>query len=172
MIFIDVKRHCGHSELLGCARALAQRPRVFALPDGETVAPGYHVTEVTHASYQSVDCGGQQDAWQQIIVQLKGPSACDAPEHISVSKFLAIYRRVAASVSLAGENELRVEYSDAARAAVLYQVEGLEPDGDTLRVRRAAGGLQATRGAGPIGTSCPSPPAADPRTRPRRMRYA
>lgn len=113
-------------------------PLVFELPDGGAVAPGYHVTEVTHASYRSMDCGGQQSAWQETLVQLKGPSACDAPEHMPAGKFLAIYRRAAASVPVGLENELRVEYGDADRAAVRYRVEGLEPDGGALRVRLAA----------------------------------
>ncbi len=114
---------------------------VFELPGGFRVAPGYHVTEVTHASFQSMDCGGRANAWRQTVVQLKGPSSCDAPEFMPVGKFLSIYRRAAQSVPVRSEDELRLEYGDPERPAVHYHVAGLEAEGDALLVRLQAPGV-------------------------------
>ena len=114
---------------------------VFELPGGFRLEPGYHVTEVAHASYQSMDCGGQANAWRETVVQLKGPSACGEPEFMRVGKFLAIYCRVAASVPVGGEDDLRLEYGDAERPAVRYHVAGLEADAGELLVRLASPGV-------------------------------
>lgn len=124
---------------------------VFELPDGHRVAPGYHVTEVTHASFQSMDCGGRQHAWRQTIVQLKGPSRRDEPLFMPVSKFLVIYRRVAASVPVREEDELRIEYADSERPAVAYKIGGFSEEPGALVVRLAAPGVSCKPQAQRVG---------------------
>lgn len=38
---------------------------------GREVRPGYHVTEVKAGSFQTLDCGGNPDAWQETILQVE-----------------------------------------------------------------------------------------------------
>lgn len=123
---------------------LAQHPDkglVFEYGEGQRVAPGYHVTEVMSVSYASMDCGGQANAWRETVVQLMDPGSKDEPAFMPVKKFLSIYNRVAASVAVEGEAELRFEYGNAARPAVHYHVGRLEVEGENLVVRLAPPGV-------------------------------
>lgn len=123
---------------------LAQHPDkglVFEYDTGQRVAPGYHVTEVMSVSYESMDCGGQANAWRETVVQLMDPSSKDEPEFMPVKKFLSIYNRVVASVAVQGEAELRFEYGNPARPAVHYHVEQLVVEGDKLVVRLTPPGV-------------------------------
>lgn len=108
---------------------------VFEYGQGRRVAPGYHVTEIMSVSYESMDCGGQANAWRQTVVQLMDPGSQDKPEYMRVKKFLSIYNRVAASVAVEGEAEVRFEYGNPATPAAHYHVEGVEVEGENLVVR-------------------------------------
>lgn len=108
-------------ELLNTLALYPDRPLVFEA-DGQRVALGYHVTEVMNVTYEGMDCGGQASFWRETVVQLMGPGPGDKPEFMTVQKFLSIYNRVAASVPVWDEAEIRFEYGDAARPAVRYHV--------------------------------------------------
>ncbi|MFH3639952.1 DUF6428 family protein, partial [Acinetobacter baumannii] len=73
-------------------------------------------------SYARLGCGGQANAWRETVVQLMDPGPKDKPEFMPVKKFLSIYERVAASVAVEGEAEVRFEYGNPARPAVHYHV--------------------------------------------------
>ncbi|PZA05936.1 hypothetical protein EWH23_09585 [Meiothermus sp. PNK-Is4] len=123
---------------------LAQHPDkvlVFEYDTGQRVAPGYHVTEIMNVTYESMDCGGQANAWRETVVQLMDPSPKDKPEFMPVKKFLSIYNRVAASVAVEGEAEVRFEYGNPARPAMRYHVGRLEVEGEKLVVRLTPPGV-------------------------------
>lgn len=127
-------------ELLNTLAMHPDRPLVFEV-DGQTVAPGYHVTEVMNVTYESMDCGGRANFWRETVVQLMGPGPADPPEFMTVQKFLGIYRRVAASVPVRDEAEIRFEYGDAARPAVHYHVGQVGLRGAYLVVRLSPPGV-------------------------------
>ncbi len=120
-------------ELLDTLALHPDKPLVFEA-SGQRVSPGYHVTEVMNVTYESMDCGGQANFWRETVVQLMGPGAGDKPEFMTVQKFLSIYRRVAASLPVRGEAEIRFEYGDAARPAVHYHVGQVALEGAHLLV--------------------------------------
>ncbi|RIH87152.1 DUF6428 family protein [Calidithermus roseus] len=123
---------------------LAQHPDkglVFEYAEGRRVAPGYHVTEIMNVTYESMDCGGQANAWRETVVQLMDPSPKDKPKFMPVKKFLSIYNRVAASVAVQGEAEVRFEYGNAAMPAVHYHVGQIEAEGEELVVRLTPPGV-------------------------------
>jgi len=75
------------------------------------------------------------------VVQLMDPGSKDKPEFMPVKKFLSIYNRVAASVAVQGEAEVRFEYGNLARPAIHYHVEQIEVEGDKLVVRLTPPGV-------------------------------
>lgn len=145
-------------EFLNQLEGHPQKPLVFEYGGGKTVAPGYHVTEVMNLTYETVDCGGQANFWRETVVQLQGPGSKDEPEFMRTDKFLGIYHRVAASVPVRPDSEMRLEYGDSETPAVHYHVGSVETEGEAVIVRLSPPGVTckaADRRAG--ASSCCGP---------------
>ena len=114
--------------------ALRQRPDdrlVFVNAAGDAVRAGYHLTEIKAAHFDTVDCGGQTNGWNETIVQLWVPAETD-DEYMPAGKFLSIFDRVTRMIPLETEAEVRVEYGDENFSPSLYHVEAVtREDGDT-----------------------------------------
>lgn len=108
-------------------RAKADQQVVFQLDQKVLVETGYHVTEVKAVTYNTMDCGGVADQWEETVIQLWNPGDEPEREYMTVKKFLSIYDRVAGHVPVSDGAELRFEYGDMHRAAASYYVERLEP---------------------------------------------
>ena len=88
--------------------------------DGKSVriGAGYHVTEVRAANVRAVDCGAQEDAWAETVVQLWVPEGAEGA-FMSAQKFLDILERVTANVPVTENADVRVEYGDAGAPLLL-----------------------------------------------------
>lgn len=129
--------------LLGVLRAGPQLPLEFHLHGEVLVGPGYHVTEVKAVTIEAMDCGGQADAWRETVIQLKDGSAREAGEgFMTTRKFLGIYDRVAKSVPVRGEAEVRFEYGNSTLPAMQYHVTHVEPQGGRVIVHLRTPGVQ------------------------------
>jgi Family of unknown function (DUF6428) len=100
---------------------------VLQLDEVPLVAAGYHVTELKAVTYNTMDCGGVADKWEETVIQLWNPGDEPEREYMTVRKFLAIYKRVAEHIPVSCDAELRFEYGDKRRPAASYHVERLEP---------------------------------------------
>jgi hypothetical protein len=87
--------------------------------DGNTIKPGYHVTEVKAGHFSALDCGANPEAWSEIFVQL-----WDVDEggrtHMAAGKFATIIRKVSEHVGLDGSAKLTFEVSDGVRPMQLF----------------------------------------------------
>lgn len=101
---------------------------------GQRIQPGYHVTEIKAASFRSLDCGARPQQWEETIVQLW--DVADKPEqgHMSVRKFMGIWRKVDGDVGLNGETEIKFEWGDAATPAVHFVFDALRVEDDAVVV--------------------------------------
>ncbi len=115
------------------------RALVFDL-DGRQIQPGYHVTELKAATFETMDCGGQGNLWHETIVQLMPSPAEKDRGHMKVEKFMSIYNRVSGSVPVRPMAEIRFEYGDDGEPAIQYHVRGFDLEADALIVR-----LESTR---------------------------
>ena len=102
--------------------------------DGESIHSGYHLTELKAASFETVDCGGQKNQWNETIVQLWVPDEGD-DDFMTAQKFLSIYDKVSGMVALDDEAELRFEYGDENFAPSNYHVERVTNDKRAIRVQ-------------------------------------
>jgi hypothetical protein len=123
-------------DLLHAARPDQQL--VFQLDQAPLVAAGYHVTELKAVTYNTMDCGGVADKWEETVIQLWNSGDDPEREHMTVRKFLAIYERVAKHIPVSYDAELRFEYGDELRSATSYHVEGLESRGTLVLVHLRA----------------------------------
>ncbi|GMA16122.1 GNAT family N-acetyltransferase [Deinococcus metallilatus] len=135
--------HTSTAALLDALRAQPQRPLEFWLHGNLLVGPGYHVTEVKAVTIEAMDCGGRADAWRETVIQLKDGNAQEVQAgFMSTRKFLAIYDRVARSVPVRGEAEVRFEYGNSALPAMQYRVTHVEPQAERVIVHLRTPGVQ------------------------------
>jgi len=106
---------------------------IFADRDGHTVPSGYHLTELKAASFETVDCGGQTNRWQETIVQLWVPSHAD-DEYMTTAKFLKIFDKVNGMIPRDVDAEIRVEYGDNNFFPSTYHVRSVTHDQTATRV--------------------------------------
>lgn len=110
---------------------------VFQLHGETLVHEGYHVTEVKAVTVEAMDCGGRASEWRETVVQLWNGGGKEERGLMTVEKFLDIYGKVARSVPVHGEAELRFEYGDAKNPTIQYQVGGIEAHGGRVLVHLA-----------------------------------
>jgi len=107
---------------------------------GREAQSGYHVTEVKAGSFQTLDCGGNPDAWQETILQVEDiPS--DGKPQMTAGKFAAILGQVDRKVRLNHEARLTIEIGRPGEPMSVFDVADLSINDNravlTLRVRAA-----------------------------------
>ncbi|MFN2541092.1 MAG: DUF6428 family protein [Chthoniobacterales bacterium] len=119
------------NEFISALRAAPDNQLVFVDLDGHVVHRGYHLTELKAASFETVDCGGQTNRWQETIVQLWVPA--EAEDHYMLAgKFLNIFDKVRGLIPLNIDTEVRVEYGDQNIFPSVYHVRSVtQSDGMT-----------------------------------------
>ena len=99
-------------DFIGRLREAPAKQLVFTDSDDATIHGGYHLTELKAASFDTVDCGGQKNQWNETIVQLWIPEDEGNGEFMTAAKFLSIYDKVARLIPLDPTAEIRFEYGD------------------------------------------------------------
>ena len=85
---------------------------LFEYTSGQLVGANYHITEVKHVSVDSVDCGGQIDAWNETIIQLwESPS--ELGKYMTSHKALEILNTVGKIKTYDLNSEVKIEYSNS-----------------------------------------------------------
>jgi Family of unknown function (DUF6428) len=107
---------------------------VFVNPEGDTIHGGYHLTEIKAAKFDTVDCGGQKNRWNETILQLWVPSHEATQEFMTAGKFLSIYDRVSRMINVDPAAEVRFEYGDENFFPSNYDVESITEATAELRV--------------------------------------
>ena len=120
-------------EFIGKLRAAQGKRLIFANSDGDAVHPGYHLTEIKAALFDTVDCGGQVNRWPETIFQLWVPENA-GDEDMKADKFVRIYEKVRASIPLDEKAEVRIEYGDQNFFPSLYRVDSISAGKGMLRV--------------------------------------
>ena len=102
--------------------------------EGQTIHPGYHVTEIQHASVNALDCGSGNEQWQEITVQLMDGSALFKGEHMSCGKFIGIISKAIESLSY-DENTLTfIEFAPNNGGLRKFVIDSIEPSEEQVIV--------------------------------------
>ncbi|MEN9618147.1 MAG: hypothetical protein RL406_384 [Pseudomonadota bacterium] len=114
-------------QFLGLLEAHPQQALRIVLPNGEAVAPHFHITEVGHVTKNFLDCGGTKRSQESCLLQTWVHS--DVDHRLETSK-LANILRIAGDVlpSL----DLPVEIEHEAGVVSQYPVTAGSSDGHTL----------------------------------------
>jgi hypothetical protein len=120
-------------EFIAALRNAPENELIFVNETGEAIHAGYHLTEIKAAHFETVDCGGQTNRWDETMVQLWVPANADT-EYMTAGKFLKIFDRVTGMIPLRLETEIRVEYGDENFFPSLYHVEAVHRERGATRV--------------------------------------
>ena len=121
------------NEFISALRAAPDHQLVFVDRNGRAVQAGYHLTELKAASFNTVDCGGQVNQWNETVVQLWVAPLPD-DDYMAAAKFLKIFDKVRSMVPINLEAEMRVEYGDENFFQSTYQVRSVTHERATTRV--------------------------------------
>ena len=121
------------NEFVSRLRAAPQNRLLFVGLDGHAIPAGYHLTELKAASFDTVDCGGQINQWNETIVQLWVPEGA-AGDYMTSARFLKIFDKVRGIVSLQLDAEIRVEYGDNNFFPSTYHIRSVRRHHDTTQV--------------------------------------
>lgn len=128
------KEQMNTSDFIAELRAAPENRLVFVNSHGSPVHPGYHLTELKAVSFQTVDCGGQLNRWNETVAQLWVPEVADAGDYMRSAKFLQIFDKVSAMIPLNLAAEMRVEYGDENFFPSIYHVQSVTRQEGTTRV--------------------------------------
>ena|SRR5437588_5219500 len=115
-------------------RRTPEQALVFVNSDGETIHAGYHLTEIKAAKFDTIDCGGKKNRWNETIMQLWVPENERSNDFMAVGKFLSIYDEVSRMIGVDPGAEVRFEYGDDNFFPSNYHVETVSEGGGNLRV--------------------------------------
>jgi hypothetical protein len=121
------------SEFISELRAAPQNQLVFVNAAGHAVHASYHLTELKAASYDTVDCAGQVNRWQETIVQLWVPFDPD-DDYMTAARFVKIFDQVRGMIPLEVEADVRIEYGDENFFPSIYHVRSVVRDHGSTRV--------------------------------------
>jgi uncharacterized protein DUF6428 len=119
-------------EFIQALRRSGDKRLLFVNAEGDTIQSGYHLTEIKAVAYDTVDCGGQKNRWNETILQLWVPENPD-DDYMKTSKFMHIYDKVRGLVAVDEDAEVRIEYGDEQFFPAAYHVGDLSEDRDAIR---------------------------------------
>jgi hypothetical protein len=119
-------------DFIGLLRGSPDRALLFMNAEGHLIHSGYHLTEIKAANYDTVDCGGKKNRWNETILQLWVPQEAD-DDYMLTGKFVSIYDKVSKMVTIDQEAEVRIEYGDDHFLPTTYHVGNFIKASNSLR---------------------------------------
>jgi hypothetical protein len=115
-------------------RRAPDQPLLFVNAEGDTIHAGYHLTEIKAAKFDTVDCGGEKNRWNETVMQLWVPANEISEQFMTAGKFLSIYEKVSSMIDVDPAAEVRFEYGDENFFPSNYHVDSVREETDALRV--------------------------------------
>src|SRR2546423_3870466 len=122
-------------EFIAQLRRADDKALIFVNADGATIHPGYHLTEIKAAKFDTIDCGGQKNQWKETIMQLWVPEGERSDDFMTADKFLSIYDKVSRMIDIDLSTEVRFEYGDDNFFPSNYSVDSVVEKSVALHVR-------------------------------------
>lgn len=118
----------------------------FVLPDGTNLRGDLHITEVKNITVESVDCGSNNHAFRETVIQLWVNAASAKPAEWTTDKALSILKKVQSGRPLVPGSELFFEYGDAERPTISYSIGELSNSAEQIELRLAVKPVQCKPG--------------------------
>ncbi|MGI9531916.1 DUF6428 family protein [Lutimonas sp.] len=97
---------------------------VFSYAQDKLVGANYHLTEVKNVQFDTTDCGGKTNFWEETHFQLwESPSELGKRTYMTTDKILSIIKRVDGIKPVKVDTELKMEYGNDSFATSVMPVE-------------------------------------------------
>lgn len=107
----------------------------FEYQDGKYVRSDYHITEIKNVNYDTVDCGGIQNAWNEVHVQVWENQIPEPEHHVDTTKALKIFQLVDKVRTTQKDVEIKFEYGNASFPTAILPVNSILNNGSSLIVQ-------------------------------------
>ena len=100
---------------------------LFEYANDKMVGANYHLTEVKNVQYDTTDCGGKRNFWEETHFQLwENPKEANKKRYMSTDKILAILHRVDSINPMKKSTSVRIEYGNDGFNTAVMPVQGIE----------------------------------------------
>lgn len=100
---------------------------IFAYAENKMVGANYHLTEVKNVQYDTTDCGGKRNYWEETHFQLwENPTEIDKKRFMSTDKILGILNRVDSINPLLKSTSIKVEYGNEEFNTAVMPIEQIK----------------------------------------------
>lgn len=121
------------SEFLNLLENNSDKETRFAYSAGKYAKASYHLTEVKNVTFDTTDCGGKTNHWQETHIQLwESPAEEGKTTYMTAGKLLAILNRVDGIKALWPETAIKVEYGNQELNTGVMPVKGARADNTHL----------------------------------------
>lgn len=119
-------------------KLLEENPRhslYFEYQKGKFVRTDYHITEIKNVHYDTVDCGGLQNQWQETHIQLWENELPDPSHNVDTTKASKIFQVVERVRPTFQNTEIKFEYGNASFPTAILRVRKVIINGPNLIVQ-------------------------------------
>ncbi|MBW2962160.1 DUF6428 family protein [Mesonia aestuariivivens] len=126
-------------EFLNVLKTNQNLPVYFEYQSGNFVRTDFHLTEIKNVDYNTVDCGGVQNKWQEVHVQLWENETPEPSHQLTASKMLSIFELVNKVRTTLKNVEILFEYQNQNFHKATLPVNDFEVKNDLLIFRLGEG---------------------------------
>ncbi len=109
---------------------------LFEYKEEQYAGTNYHLTEIKKVHFDTVDCGGNPNEWNETHIQIwENPNERDKTEYMTTDKILSIFQKVDSIKLLDYDTELKVEYGNENFHTAVMKIKNIVEKGNQLIVR-------------------------------------
>lgn len=109
---------------------------IIEYASGKNVDRNYHLTEVKNVQFDTTDCGGKINFWEETHFQIwESPKETDKKNYITTDKILSILNRVDAIKPLKRDTELKIEFGNKYYPTSVMPIEKIDISDDEVIIR-------------------------------------
>lgn len=110
-------------------------PLVFEYQSGAYARADFHITELKNVHYDTVDCGGVRNEWQEVHLQLWESQLPQPTHRVNTSKAVGIIEAVNSVRESWGDVELKIEYGNQHFHTAVLPIRQIDKMDNQLVVR-------------------------------------
>ncbi len=117
------------SEFIQVLEQHKNKELLFTYAQDKLVGANYHLTEVKNVQFDTTDCGGKTNFWEETHFQLwESPSELGKRDYMTTDKILSIVNRVNSIKAIKVNTDLKMEYGNETFATSVMPVKQIETD--------------------------------------------
>ncbi|WP_143962901.1 DUF6428 family protein [Litoribacter populi] len=101
------------SEFTQLLESNPETPLYFEYLPGQYARPDFHITEIKNVSFDTVDCGGKRNQWEETHVQLWENEIPEPGHSVDTTKALKIFQLVDKVRPTFQDTEIKIEYGNS-----------------------------------------------------------